>query len=157
MSLERSSGLFCFLTFLARLYRNARWFRGNRGLWWRHVLLNRDRLPIAKWQSSDHALLFSNRLEQTPEAVPYMLQAFEFSLEEPKRAVLAGDPSQARPLLRAIHSVYQPNKVVLGNTGPVEAFAKTLPAKDGPVVYLCTGTACQPPTKDAARVKELLK
>jgi len=101
--------------------------------------------------------LFSNRLQQTPEAVPYMLQAFDFSIEEPKRAVLAGNPSQSAPLLRAIHSVYQPNKVVLGNSGPVEEFAKSLPAKSGAVVYLCTGTACQPPTKEIAKVKELLK
>jgi uncharacterized protein YyaL (SSP411 family) len=99
--------------------------------------------------------LFSNRLEQTPEAVPCMLQAFDFSLEEPRRAVLAGKPSPA--LLQAIHSVYQPNKVVLGNIGPVEPFAKTLTAKDGPLVYLCTGTACQPPTKDAAKIRDLLK
>jgi uncharacterized protein YyaL (SSP411 family) len=99
--------------------------------------------------------LFSNRLQETPEAVPYMLQAFDFSLEEPKRAVLAGEPS--RPLLHALHSVYQPNKVVLGNTGRVEPFAKTLPAKDGSVVYFCTGTACQPPTKEVATIRELLK
>jgi uncharacterized protein YyaL (SSP411 family) len=86
-----------------------------------------------------------------------MLQAFDFSLEEPRRAVLAGDPSRSAPLLRAIHSVYQPNKVVLGNIGPVEPFAKSLPAKEGPLVYLCTGTACQPPTKEPAKIKELLK
>jgi uncharacterized protein YyaL (SSP411 family) len=57
-------------------------------------------------------------------------------------------------LLRAIHSVYQPNKVVLGNTGPVEPFAKTLPAKGGAVVYLCTGTACQPPSSDPAQIRK---
>jgi uncharacterized protein YyaL (SSP411 family) len=103
--------------------------------------------------------LFSQRLQQLPQAVPYMLQALDFDLEEPKRAVVAGDPTarQACELLHAIHSVYQPNKVVLGNTGPVEPFAKTLPAKDGPLVYLCTGTACQPPTNDPKRVKELLR
>ena len=61
-----------------------------------------------------------------------------------------------RALLRAIHSVYQPNKVVLGNTGPVEPFAQTLPVQRGPVVYLCSGTACQAPTSEPARVKELL-
>ena len=59
---------------------------------------------------------------------------------------IPGSP-EARALLRAVHSVYQPNKVVLGNTGAVEPFARTLPARDGPVVYLCTGTACQPPTQ----------
>jgi uncharacterized protein YyaL (SSP411 family) len=68
-----------------------------------------------------------------------MLQALDFSFEEPRRAVVAGDPGSpsARALLRAIHSVYQPNKVVLGHTGPVEPFARTLPARDGPLVYLC--------------------
>jgi len=73
--------------------------------------------------------------------------------------VVAGDPAapETRALLRAIHSVYQPNKVVLGHTGPVEPFAKTLPARGGPVVYLCTGTACQPPTSDPVQIKELLK
>ena len=103
--------------------------------------------------------LFASKLQQVPQAVPYMLQALDFSMDEPKRAVVAGDPKQpeTRALLHALHSVYQPDKVVLGNAGPVEPFAKTLPAKDGPVVYLCTGTACQPPTSDPAKIKDLVK
>ena len=103
--------------------------------------------------------LFGNRLQQAPQAVPYMLQALDFSLDEPKRAVIAGNPSSAevRQLLHAVHSVYQPKKVVLGNGGAVEAFAKTLPTKDGPVIYLCTGTSCQPPTNDAVQVRKMLK
>jgi uncharacterized protein YyaL (SSP411 family) len=106
-------------------------------------------------QAAEQSLrLFANRLQQVPQAVPYMLQALDFSLEEPCRAVVAGDPAspETRALLRAIHSVYQPNKVVLGNTGPVEPFARTLPARGGPVIYLCTGTACQPPTSDPAQI-----
>jgi len=103
--------------------------------------------------------LFANRLEQTPQAVPYMLHALDFWVEEPRRVVIAGDPhsTKARVLLHAAHSVYQPDKVVRGNAGPVEPFAKTLPAKDGVVVYLCTGKSCQAPTSDGATVKELLK
>jgi uncharacterized protein YyaL (SSP411 family) len=102
---------------------------------------------------------FAHRLQQLPQAVPYMLQAFDFGLEEPRRAVIAGDPAkpETRAILHAINSVYQPNKVILGTSGAVEPFAKTLPAKEGPVVYLCTGTACQPPTADPARIKNLLK
>ena len=65
--------------------------------------------------------------------------------------------AQREELLRAAHSIYQPNKIVLGNTGAVEPFAKTLTAKEGPTVYLCTGTACQPPTSDPLKVKELLR
>jgi hypothetical protein len=110
-------------------------------------------------QAAEKSLrLFAHRLQQVPQAVPYMLQALDFSLDEPWRAVVAGDPGSpdARALLRSIHSVYQPNKVVLGNTGPVEPFARTLAAKEGPVVYPCSGTACQPPTSDPARIKALL-
>jgi hypothetical protein len=99
------------------------------------------------------------KLKEFPQSVPYMLQAFDFSLEEPKRVVIAGDVSKpdGAALLRAAHSVYQPDKVVLGTMGAVEPFAKTLPAKNGAAVYLCTGNACQAPTSDATRVKEMLR
>jgi uncharacterized protein len=103
--------------------------------------------------------LFANRLQQAPQAVPFMLQALDFSLDEPLRAVVAGDLTDphTKALVRAAHRVYQPNKVVLGNRGAVEPFARTLPAKDGALVYVCTGTACQAPTSDVAAVAELLK
>ncbi|MGN6554817.1 MAG: thioredoxin domain-containing protein, partial [Verrucomicrobiota bacterium] len=101
---------------------------------------------------------FAARLQQAPQALPYMLQALDFSLQEPKRAVVVGDPGSVptRDLLHALHSVYQPNKVVLGNSGAVEAFARTLPQQGEPLVYLCTGNACQAPTNNAATLKQLL-
>lgn len=103
--------------------------------------------------------LFAERMQRIPQAVPAMLQGLAFLLEEPRRVVIAGDANSAaaRSLLVAAHGVYQPLKVVLGTAGPVEAFAKTLPAKDGPVVYLCTGTACQPPTSEPAKIMALLR
>ena len=103
--------------------------------------------------------LFVHRLRNSPQAMPFMLHALDFQLEEPRRVVVAGGPHDAKAceLLRAVHSVYQPNKVVLGNAGAVEEFARTLPARNGPVVYLCTGNSCQPPTQDAAKVREMLK
>ncbi|MGH7973722.1 MAG: hypothetical protein ACREIC_33810, partial [Limisphaerales bacterium] len=111
-------------------------------------------------EAAEKSLRFlSPRLEQLPRSVPYLLQAADFYLEEPRRAVVAGDPSdpQTRILLHAIHSVYQPNLIVLGTRGPVDAFSKTLPGQDHPVVYVCTGTACQAPTADPGQLKELLK
>ncbi len=102
--------------------------------------------------------LFSPKMQRMPQAMPYALLALDFWTEEPRRVVIAGDAKSAgaRELLKAAHSVYQPRKVVLGNVGPVEEFAKTLPAKDGALVYLCTGTECQAPTKDAGKVREML-
>jgi hypothetical protein len=103
--------------------------------------------------------LLAPRLQELPQAVPHLLLGLDFLLREPKRVVVAGDPRQPESvaLLHAIHSVYQPNKVVLGNSGAVDDFSKTLPSKDGPTVYLCTGAACQPPTKDAATLKRALE
>ena len=102
--------------------------------------------------------LFAHRLQNFPQAMPFMLHALDFQLEEPRRVVIAGDSTspKARELLRAAHSVYQPNKVVLGSAGAVEEFARTLPARNGPVVYLCTGNSCQPPTSEVEQIRELL-
>jgi uncharacterized protein YyaL (SSP411 family) len=99
--------------------------------------------------------LFASRMQQFPQAVPFMLLAYDFSRDDPKRVVISGDPSAAntRKLLRSAHSVYQPRKVVLGTAGTVEPFAKTLPAKDGATVYLCTGTACHPPTNEVETLR----
>jgi len=104
-------------------------------------------------------LLLAPRLHELPQAVPHLLLGLEFYLREPRRAVVAGAPEHrgTRAMLRAIHSVYQPGKVVLGNAGPVEPFACALPAADGPVAYLCTGTACQPPTRDPETIRNFLK
>ncbi|MEN9573818.1 MAG: hypothetical protein RL514_1673 [Verrucomicrobiota bacterium] len=104
--------------------------------------------------------LFAERLQRIPQAVPNLLLALDFFLHEPFRVVIASpakaDAAATTALLRAAHGVYQPNKVVLGNAGAVEPFAKTLPVKDGTRVFLCTGTACQAPTADPAKVKAML-
>jgi uncharacterized protein YyaL (SSP411 family) len=101
---------------------------------------------------------FAHRLQNFPQAMPFMLGAADFWLEEPRRVVIAGDVGSAafQELLHAAHSVYQPNKVILGNSGAVEEFARTLPARDGAVAYLCTGTACQPPTNQPEDLRRLL-
>ena len=102
--------------------------------------------------------LSAHRLQTQPAAMAFMLHAVDFWLDEPRRVVIAGDANSTKfhELLRAAHSVYQPNKIVLGNAGAVEPFAKTLPAKTKATAYVCAGTACQPPTGDTAMVKELL-
>lgn len=103
--------------------------------------------------------LFSPRLKRQPHAVANLLLAFDFAHVEPKRVVIAGARTgeEFQALLKAAHSVYEPNKVVLGVEGAVEAFAKTLVAKEGhAAVFLCTGTQCQPPTSDPAALKRSL-
>ena len=68
-------------------------------------------------------------------------------------------PGQPRnpALLRAIHCGVSAEQSRARQCGAVEPFARTLPAKDGPAVYLCTGTACQAPTTDPATIRALLR
>ena len=103
--------------------------------------------------------LFAHRLQNQPAALAFMLHALDFWLDEPRRVVIAGktDSNEFQKLLHAAHSVYQPNKIILGNTGEVEAFAKTLATKNEATAFVCTGNSCQPPTSEPAELKELLQ
>ncbi len=104
--------------------------------------------------------LFAQRLHQYPQSVPHLLMALDFVLQEPRRVVLVGDFTcgSTESLLRAAHSVFQPHRVILGNQGPVEAFARTLPVNEEYTqAYCCTGTACQPPTRDRDVLRQFLR
>ena len=103
--------------------------------------------------------LYADRLQNSPQAMPFMLQALDFSLQEPARVVIVGEGRSAKfhELLHAAHSIYQPNKIVLGNTGAVDEFSRTLPARDAVTVYVCHGNTCQPPTDDTVKVKETIE
>ena len=100
----------------------------------------------------------ASKFEQAPHAVPYLLQALDFTLDEPKRVAITGKPGAGdfKPLLFAAHSSYEPNKVVLGNLGAVEPFARTLPTKSIASAYVCTGQTCKPPTSDPGELRQLL-
>jgi uncharacterized protein YyaL (SSP411 family) len=112
-------------------------------------------------QVAEHSLrLFAGRMQTAPAAMPAMLLALAFWLDEPWRVVIAGPPDApaTTALVRAAHSLYQPQKVVLGNTGPVESFARSLTALENlPTAYLCTGSGCQAPTHDPAALRRLLQ
>ena len=104
--------------------------------------------------------VFSERMDQLPQAVPLMLLALDFSLFPPHRVVIQGDPASesTQSLMRAAHRVYQPNKVVMGTQGMVSAFVRGL-AEEGQdaKAFLCTAQACQEPSNDPERVQNFLK
>ena len=102
--------------------------------------------------------LAAARLQSQPAALAFMLHAVDFWLDEPRRVVIVGDTNSTNfhELISAAHSAYQPNKIILGNSGAVEPFAKTLTAKNSATAYVCTGNACQPPTNDAKMLRQQL-
>jgi uncharacterized protein YyaL (SSP411 family) len=104
--------------------------------------------------------LFGERMAQIPLAVPNMLSGLDLLLDEAPRVVIAGDPDspESRMLLRAAHVPYLPNKAILGNSGAVDEFARTLPLDGGgATAYLCAGSSCRPPTRDPEEVARFLR
>ena len=111
-------------------------------------------------QAADATLkLFAQRLQTQPTALAGMIQALDFRLDEPKRVVIGGRVSSPgfKELLQAAHSVYEPNKVVLGNLGAVEPFARTLKTQTAATAWVCSGQACQPPTSEAEMLRQTLQ
>jgi hypothetical protein len=102
--------------------------------------------------------LFAHRLQSQPAALAFMLHALDFWLDEPRRVVIAGETNSPalQKLLSAAYSVYQPDKIILGNTGAVEPFAKTLTAKNEATAFVCTGNDCRLPTSDVEILRQQL-
>ncbi|MSU33654.1 MAG: thioredoxin domain-containing protein [Pedosphaera sp.] len=104
--------------------------------------------------------LFAQRLHQTPHGVPHLLLALDFALQEPKRIIIVGDwlCGSTRALLRAAHGTFEPHKVVMGNHGLVESFARTLKgSEEYSLAFCCTATECRPPTRDSKVVNDFLR
>ncbi len=92
---------------------------------------------------------FAEKLDQYPQAVPLMLQALDYSLHEPLRIVIHGpaDSPEGESLIRAAHSVYRPDKVLLRAEEPGdEVFAS-----------LCDDQACRATTSDPAQIRAFLQ
>ncbi len=102
---------------------------------------------------------FADRMDRSPYGAAYMLQALDYWLDEPSRVVISGDAGgkKVTDLLYAVYSVYQPTKVVLSNSGPVEELARNIKDRDEPEAYICTGQTCKPPTSDPVQIQQMLK
>ncbi|MFN3410278.1 MAG: thioredoxin domain-containing protein [Limisphaerales bacterium] len=102
-------------------------------------------------------LAAADKFARLPQAVPVLLQALDFWLDEPARIVIAGDPDApaTRELLTAAHATFQPNKVVLGTAGPVDPLAGGLAGRE-PAAFVCIGQACRAPVRTAAELSALL-
>jgi uncharacterized protein len=110
---------------------------------------------------------FSPRLEQMPEAMPYMMSALDFSLAKHRQIVIAGVPGAAdtRALLRLVWQRYIPNRVLLladGAAGQkqlahwVPSLATVTRKQGHATAYICENYICNLPTADPQMVARLL-
>ena len=110
---------------------------------------------------------FSGRLTEHPGAMAQMLVAVDFHLAKPVQVVIAGDPASpdVRAMLKEVHSVYVPNRIVLGAdggagqaflSGHAEFIKEMKPLNGKATAYVCQNYACQQPTADLAELRRQL-
>ena len=111
---------------------------------------------------------FASRLAATPAALPQMLAACEWLLDEPREIILVGgrDDADTQALLRTLHSRFVPNRVAMLVDSPKtrRALAAGIPSiefmekmEGRASVYVCRNYTCQLPVTEAEKFAELLQ
>jgi len=109
---------------------------------------------------------FSGEVKDFPSAHTSFVTSLDFMFGPSYEVVVAGDSSSEKTMemIRAINSMYVPNKVMilrptekeLPTITDIASFTKEMNDMDGsPAVYVCRGYACQTPVKDADKIREL--
>ncbi|MEQ9825345.1 MAG: thioredoxin domain-containing protein [Puniceicoccaceae bacterium] len=106
-------------------------------------------------QSLNH---YQVALQERPDDLPYLLKARLWQQSPMTRVVISGEPGgvKHRELLRAVHRVYLPGKVVFGTDGGVEPFAQTL-ASEHAQVFVCHGRQCSLPVENPEEVHAVMR
>ncbi len=124
-----------------------------------------------RYEEKSEALVkaFSGEIDQQPFTFPVVLCALDFLFGPSKEIVISGDPAAAdtRAMLAELRKPFLPNKVVLlrpsNDDKAAAALAKLAPytetqlSLDGKAtIYVCENFACQLPTADLGKMRELL-
>ena len=111
--------------------------------------------------------VFARRLQDSPQALPQLVAALDFSFSKPKQIIIAGHLGAAdtRALLRLVHERYIPNKFLMladGAQGQKKLaewlpFIEFIKQKQGrATAYICENYVCKLPTADLKVVARLL-
>lgn len=110
---------------------------------------------------------FSPTLKQAPYAMPKMLAALDYRLDQPKQIIIAGNPAsqETKALLQAVHERFIPNKILMLADGGTQqeklakyfAFIDSLVPVDGKATaYICENNVCALPVNTIELVKQQL-
>ncbi|MDE0425561.1 MAG: thioredoxin domain-containing protein [Candidatus Poribacteria bacterium] len=108
-------------------------------------------------------LLYFQQMERMPSGSGQLLCELAFLLSTPKEIAIVGkqDDVKTEAMLTALHSTYQPNKIVALSES---ADGQTLPLLTGKTqidntatAYVCENYVCQAPTTDIEAFVELLR
>ncbi len=110
---------------------------------------------------------FSGTVEKSPEAYTQFISSFDFLIGPSFEIVIVGDinSNETKKILKAINSIFIPNKVVVlktpGSRGSeitaISDFIKDLKMiNDKPTVYVCSNYSCKMPTNNINEMLDLL-
>jgi uncharacterized protein YyaL (SSP411 family) len=91
--------------------------------------------------------------EKYPSGFGFLLGVCEWRAGQPKEIALTGD---ATALLRAIGETFVPHRVLVSGTQSSDLPLMENRPGDKTLAYVCIGYACEEPTADPARLRELL-
>ena len=95
-------------------------------------------------------------IQESPSGMGEMLMSLYFSLEKPGRLVIAGEKGREE-LLKAATKTFDPNRITLGNEGPVSEFTSGLKSTEGlATAFYCVGQTCQLPVVEAEELSAML-
>ncbi|NWR70015.1 SPT20 protein, partial [Centropus unirufus] len=109
---------------------------------------------------------YSERLRKIPISLPEMARATALFHQTLKQVVICGDPQgeDTKEMLRCVHSVFCPNKVLMVADGDSTAFLSrqlpflaSLERKDGKATaYVCSNFSCSLPVTSARELRGML-
>ncbi len=108
-------------------------------------------------------LLYFHQMEGMPSGSGQLLCELAFLLSTPKEIAIVGEQGAAKTeaMLAALHSTYQPNKIVAlsesGDGQTLPLLAGKTQVDDTATAYVCENYVCQAPTTDVEAFVELLR
>ncbi len=108
---------------------------------------------------------FGRRMEAVPQGMAQFLTALDFSLRKPRQIILAAEEAEsAQELLRVVHIVYEPNKVILmadssarRKLSSMLPFLQNVSMIDGKATaYVCEDYSCKLPTNNPRVLQDQL-
>lgn len=123
--------------------------------------------PKRREQATRTLLAFAGRIKEGPTAMPQMLVGLEFARAKPAQIVIASqaEDEDTRAMLDLVRGHARPQQVVLlADAGPGQKFLgehadfyrSVTAIDDKATAYVCEDFACQLPTNDLNKLKELL-
>lgn len=95
---------------------------------------------------------FGKTLRESSFSLPGMIRALHWTMAKPGRLVIAGEGAKREAFLKVAWQATGGDLLVMGTTGPVSDFTKTLKSDGEVVAFYCEGMTCREPTGDPAKI-----